>query len=196
MLPVELRWGSEGCQRRISAVEWGDRASREARWAPGWRSFPQDPFVRQAGLCMLTWHRNVRICRRQGQALRAWRETWPCPGGRSTATNLASRGRRRTGKPVTESNLSLRAPAQRAADLVGEATFGRTSSEATERGDLRVVGTVGRRPILPMCGSCTPVYLCIRLHVANVGGARQFSLMWFVSGAPNADSERLAAGTA
>jgi hypothetical protein len=34
------------------------------------------------------------------------------------------------------------------ADLVGEATFGRTSSEATERGDLRVVGTVGRRPIL------------------------------------------------
>ena len=31
--------GSKGCQRRLSAAEWGDRASHEARWAPGWRSF-------------------------------------------------------------------------------------------------------------------------------------------------------------
>jgi len=36
-----------------------------------------------------------------------------------------------------------------------------------------------------MSGSCTPVYLCIRLHVASVGGARQFSLISFLSGAPN-----------
>jgi hypothetical protein len=45
-------------------------------------------------------------------------EAWPCPGGRSTAAKSASRGRRLTGKFVTESNLSLRGPAQRAADLV------------------------------------------------------------------------------
>ncbi len=38
---------------------------------------------------------------------------WPCPRGQSAAVSSASRGRRLTGKPVTESNLSLRAPAQK-----------------------------------------------------------------------------------
>jgi hypothetical protein len=41
----------------------------------------------------------------------------------------------------------------------------------------------GQPALMPMSGSCTPVYLCICLHVANVGGARQFSLMSFLSGA-------------
>ena len=35
---------------------------------------------------------------------------WPC--GQSAAVNSASRGRKLTGKPVTESNLSFRAPVQ------------------------------------------------------------------------------------
>jgi len=30
-----------------------------------------------------------RLRRRQGRASWAWRETWPCPGGRSTAANPA-----------------------------------------------------------------------------------------------------------
>jgi len=34
-----------------------------------------------------------------------------------------------------------------------------------------------------LSGSCTPVYLCSCLHIANVGGARRFSLMSFLSGA-------------
>lgn len=38
----------------------------------------------------------------------------PCPHGQSAAANSASRRRRLTGKPATESNLSLSAPAQRA----------------------------------------------------------------------------------
>ena len=56
-------------------------------------------------------------CRGQGRVPLAWRETWACPGGQSTAADSASRGRRLTGKPVTESNLILRAPAQRAAAM-------------------------------------------------------------------------------
>jgi len=35
---------------------------------------------------------------------------------------------------------------------------------------------------MPMSGSCTPVYLCIWLYVINVDGARQFSLLSFLSG--------------
>jgi hypothetical protein len=37
---------------------------------------------------------------------------------------------------------------------------------------------------LPMSGSWAPVYPCVCLHIANVGGARQFSLMCFLSDAP------------
>jgi hypothetical protein len=42
----------------------------------------------------------------------------------------------------------------------------------------------------------TPVYLCICLHIANVGGICQFSLMSFLPGAPNADLVRLRFGSA
>jgi len=41
-----------------------------------------------------------------------------------------------------------------------------------------------RRPILPMTGRRTPVYLRIWLHDTNVGGARQFSLLSFLSRRP------------
>jgi hypothetical protein len=40
-------------------------------------------------------------------------------GGQSTAADSASRGRTLTGTPLTESNLNLRAAAQRAADMDG-----------------------------------------------------------------------------
>ena len=54
--------------------------------------------------------------RHRDRASRAWRGTWACPGDiRPTAANSASRGRRLTGKPVTESNLILCVPAQRPA---------------------------------------------------------------------------------
>jgi hypothetical protein len=51
---------------------------------------------------------------RTGSSAGTWCETWLRSGGQPTAVNPASRGRRLTG-PVTESNLSLHAPAQRAA---------------------------------------------------------------------------------
>jgi len=38
-LPVEHWWGAKAANVGFSAAEWGDRASHEARWAPGWRSF-------------------------------------------------------------------------------------------------------------------------------------------------------------
>jgi len=40
---------------------------------------------------------------------------------------------------------------------------------------------------MPNSGSFTSVYLCTSLHIAGVVGARQFSLMSALSGAPNAD---------
>src|SRR5690242_9037530 len=46
-------------------------------------------------------------------------------------------------------------------------------------------GTADEHPNLPMSGRCASVYLCICLHVANVGSARQFSVMSFPSDAPN-----------
>jgi hypothetical protein len=51
---------------------------------------------------------------RTGSSVAGLPETWPCPGSRSTAPNPANRVQRRTGKAVTESNLSLSALAQRA----------------------------------------------------------------------------------
>ena len=36
----------------FSAAEWGDRASREARWRLGGDRFRRDPFMRQADLCI------------------------------------------------------------------------------------------------------------------------------------------------
>ena len=41
------------------------------------------------------------------------------PRSQSAAVSSASRVHRLTGKPVTESDLSIRAPAQRAADMIG-----------------------------------------------------------------------------
>ena len=47
---------------------------------------------------------------RTGSSAASLAGPWPC--GQSAAVNSASRGRKLTGKPVTESNLSFRAPAQ------------------------------------------------------------------------------------
>ena len=47
----------------------------------------------------------------------------------------------------------------------------------------------GRRPKLPMSGRC-PVYLCPRLHVANIGHARQTSLMSLLPEHAKAESGR------
>src|SRR5215469_14304571 len=43
--------GSEGCERRLSAAEWGDRASRESGGRLGGDRFHRDPFMRQAESC-------------------------------------------------------------------------------------------------------------------------------------------------
>jgi hypothetical protein len=56
---------------------------------------------------------------------------------------------------------------------------------ARRRMHLRSWGFHGTRlelAVMPMSGSCTPVHLCSFLHIANVGGARQFSLMSLLSG--------------
>ena len=47
---------------------------------------------------------------RTGSSAASTAGPWPC--GQSAAVNSASRGRKLTGKPVTESNLSFRAPVQ------------------------------------------------------------------------------------
>jgi hypothetical protein len=75
--------------------------------------------------------------RGQGRASQAWRETWPCRGGKPTAADSAILGRRLAGKPVTESNLSLRGPAQRAAVRRGLIIVGRGRGGHAELGDLR-----------------------------------------------------------
>jgi hypothetical protein len=52
----------------------------------------------------------------------------PWPGAQSPTVNSSSRGGRLTGKFATESNLSLRAPAQVAADMDRPSTlFGQCS---------------------------------------------------------------------
>jgi hypothetical protein len=62
-LPVEPRWGVRVPTSRCSAAEWGDRASREARWRLRGDRFRRDPFMRQADLCTTVGTVNVRICR-------------------------------------------------------------------------------------------------------------------------------------
>jgi hypothetical protein len=62
----------------------------------------------------------------------------PWPRAQSVAVTFASRGRRLTGKPVTESNLRLRAPAQIPADLLGRPGSDGVVPGGTELGVLRV----------------------------------------------------------
>ena len=56
--------------------------------------------------------------------------------------NLASRGRRLAWKPVTESNLSLNAPAHTAADLRADPGSWLAVDAAPERDDLRAATRV------------------------------------------------------
>jgi hypothetical protein len=62
---------------------------------------------------------------------------WPCPRSQSAAVNLASRGRRLAWKPVTESNLSLNAPAHTTAHVM-RASLGLLGirQRRAEQGDL------------------------------------------------------------
>src|SRR6266581_875410 len=62
--------------------------------------------------------------RRRGRAPRARRETLAMPAWSAGSLNSASRGRRLMGKPIPESNLSLRAPAQRGFVMVGSLVAG------------------------------------------------------------------------
>lgn len=66
-------------------------------------------------VCLCAGRRNedARSCRGGSSVMGTVRDL-PCPHGQSAAANCASRRRRLTGKPATESNLSLSAPAQRA----------------------------------------------------------------------------------
>lgn len=66
-------------------------------------------------VCLCAGRRNedARSCRGGSSVMGTVRDL-PCPHGQSAAANSASRRRRLTGKPATESNLSLSAPAQRA----------------------------------------------------------------------------------
>lgn len=66
-------------------------------------------------VCLCAGRRNedARSCRGGASVMGTVRDL-PCPHGQSAAANSASRRRRLTGKPATESNLSLSAPAQRA----------------------------------------------------------------------------------
>jgi hypothetical protein len=50
-LPIEPWWGVRPANVRFSAAEWGDHASREARWRLRGDHFRRDPFMRQAELC-------------------------------------------------------------------------------------------------------------------------------------------------
>jgi hypothetical protein len=73
---------------------------------------------------------NARSCRGQGRAPR-YGVTSAMACAQSAAVNSASRGRRLTG-PVTESNQSLRAPAQVAADLASSRPASVSRSRRTE----------------------------------------------------------------
>jgi len=67
---------------------------------------------------------NARICRRQGRAQRAGRETLAMPTWSVGSRDLCQPRTEADGKPVTESNLSLRAPAQRAAVVIWSPNLG------------------------------------------------------------------------
>jgi hypothetical protein len=83
--------------------------------------------------------------RRQGRAPGAPRETLAMPAWSAGSLNSASRGRRLTGKPITESNLILRAPTQRAAVMHASMIISAPDLVAYRRNILCAGEWVGRQ---------------------------------------------------
>ena len=95
---------------------------------------------------------DARICRRQDRAQRAGRETLAMPTWSAGSRDLCQPGTEADGKPVTESNLSPRAPAQRAADLAA------SSSQSAYRPSRTRTAVLCRRrvPILTVGSNVQP----------------------------------------
>jgi hypothetical protein len=102
--------------------------------------------------------KNARTCRRQGRALRVGRETSATPMCSVAAVNSAGRGRRLTRKPVTESNLILRAPAQRAAVGRTAAFTGAAEEEAQIWAFCAPMSLGSPGELVQAVGSCVPVH--------------------------------------
>ena len=96
---------------RLVTTQLGSSMRAVLKWALGLTATGE----RRLSVCLCAGRRNedARSCRGGSSVMGTVRDL-PCPHGQSAAANSASRRRRLTGKPATESNLSLSAPAQRA----------------------------------------------------------------------------------
>jgi hypothetical protein len=120
---------------------------------------------------------------RTGSSVAGTKNLYRAQVAQSAAVNSACRGRRLTGKPVTESNLSPHASAQRAAVLGGEWEddgIGRTYADVVDRASQQLAAaarpepSVARRSrsVLP---TAVTVYVCaesIPAHVVGRSSAR------------------------